>query len=409
MSFFAIVFYKCNKKLALIQTVYSQERGQNLVPRRGENIHKRKDGRWEARYIKDRKNGKAVYHSVYAKTYSEVKAKLKACITKEKDSKIEKCSKKMTFDDAFKKWLEYKQHFIKISSYNKYFNLYGSYISDFLKDTYLDEISNSTLQEAVISIMNLKNKRTKQKLSTSTVRGIVYVIKSVVLFAQKQGYIKAFCLQIDIPNNQTKSIQALTREEQNILEFHAKLKLDTISLAVLICLYTGLRIGEVCALRWEDVDLNNKYIVVNKTVQRIQQHHVSYRASKTVLTVTPPKTNKAIRKIPISSILYPILNEYREQNYSGDKHYVLTNCNGDMIDPCSIQYKFKELIKKLKLTSITFHGLRHTFATRCIELGMDIKTLSEILGHSNVSTTMSIYVHSTELQKVKQMELLSQL
>ena len=335
MSFFAIVFYKCDKKIALIQIIYSQERGQIFVPRRGENIHKRKDGRWEARYIIDRKNGKAVYHSVYAKTYSEVKAKLKDCIAKEKDSKIEKCSKKMTFDDAFKKWLEYKQHFIKMSSYNKYFNLYGSYISDFLKDTYLDEILNSTLQEAVISIMNLKNKRTKQKLSTSTVRGIVYVIKSVVLFAQKQGYIKAFCLQIDIPNNQTKSIQALTREEQNILEFHAKLKLDTISLAVLICLYTGLRIGEVCALRWEDIDLNNKYIVVNKTVQRIQQHHVPYGASKTVLITTPPKTNKAIRKIPISSVLYPILNEYRNQNYRSSKHYVLVNKNNDMIDPCS--------------------------------------------------------------------------
>ena len=359
MSIFAIVFYKCDKNTAFIHFIYSQERGQIFVPRRGENIHKRKDGRWEARYIKDRKNGKAVYHSVYAKTYSEVKAKLKACITKEKDSKIGKNPIKMTFDDVFQEWLRYKQNFIKQSSYNKYFNLYGSYISDVLKDTYLDEISNSTLQEVVISIMNLKNKRTKQKLSTSTVRGIVYVIKSVILFAQKQGYIKEFCLQIAIPSKEVKNIQVLSRNEQNILEFHTRLKLDTISLAVLICLYTGLRIGEVCALRWEDIDLNNKYIVVNKTVQRIQQHHVPYRTSKTVL--------------------------------------------------CSIQYKFKELIKKLKITPITFHGLRHTFATRCIELGMDIKTLSEILGHSNVSTTMSIYVHSTELQKVKQMELLSQL
>lgn len=408
MSFFAIVFYKCDKKITLIQTIYSQERG-HFVPRRGENIHKRKDGRWEARYIKNRKNGKAVYASVYAKTYSEVKAKLKKRITKEKDSKIEKSSLRMTFDDAFTKWLEYKQHFIKQSSYNKYFNLYDNYIRVILKDTYLDNVSNSTLQEVVISLMNLKNKRTKQKLSTSTVKSIVYVFKSVILFAQKQGYIKGFCLQIDIPNNETKSIQALTREEQNILEFHTKLNLDTISLAILVCLYSGLRIGELCALRWEDIDLNNKYIVVNKTVQRVQQHHVPYRTSKTILITTPPKTNKAIRKIPISSVLYPILNEYYKQNYRSSKHYVLVNKNGDMIDPRSIQYQFKELIKKIKITQITFHGLRHTFATRCIELGMDIKTLSEILGHSNVSTTMSIYVHSTEQQKKNQMELLSQL
>ena len=136
MSIFAIVFYKCDKNTAFIHFIYSQERGQIFVPRRGENIHKRKDGRWEARYIIDRKNGKAVYHSVYAKTYSEVKAKLKACITKEKDSKIGKNPIKMTFDDVFQEWLRYKQNFIKQSSYNKYFNLYGSYISDVLKDTY---------------------------------------------------------------------------------------------------------------------------------------------------------------------------------------------------------------------------------------------------------------------------------
>lgn len=409
MSFITIFFYEYDKNTALIQTVYSQERGQNLVPRRGENIHKRKDGRWEARYIKDRKNGKAVYHSVYAKTYSEVKAKLKNCIAKEKDSKIEKTSKKMTFDDVFQEWLKYKQNFIKQSSYNKYFNLYTNYINDVFKNTCLDDVSNSMFQEAVISMINLKNKRTKKKLSSSTIKSIVYVIKSTVLFAQKQGYIKAFCLQIEIPSNEAKNIQVLSRNEQNILEFHTRLKLDTISLAILVCLYSGLRIGEICALRWEDIDLNNKYIVVNKTVQRIQQIQVPYRATKTILTVTPPKTNKAIRKIPISSVLYSILSKYYEQNYRSSKHYVLVNKNNDMIDPRSIQYQFKELIKKIKITQITFHGLRHTFATRCIELGMDIKTLSEILGHSNVSTTMNIYVHSTEQQKKNQMELLAKL
>ena len=408
MSFITIFFYEYDKNTALIQTVYSQERG-HFVPRRGENIHKRKDGRWEARYIKDRKNGKAVYHSVYAKTYSEVKAKLKNCIAKEKDSKIEKTSKKMTFDDVFQEWLKYKQNFIKQSSYNKYFNLYNNYISRTLKDIYLDDVSNSMFQEAVISMINLKNKRTKKKLSSSTIKSIVYVIKSTVLFAQKQGYIKAFCLQIEIPSNEAKNIQVLSRNEQNILEFHTRLKLDTISLAILVCLYSGLRIGEICALRWEDIDLNNKYIVVNKTVQRIQQIQVPYRATKTILTVTPPKTNNAIRKIPISSVLYSILSKYYEQNYRSSKHYVLVNKNNDMIDPRSIQYQFKELIKKIKITQITFHGLRHTFATRCIELGMDIKTLSEILGHSNVSTTMNIYVHSTEQQKKNQMELLAKL
>lgn len=380
------------------------------MPRRGENIHKRKDGRWEARYIKARINDKTIYKSIYASSYREVKTKLKEQIKYDicLSDKIEQ-PKKIKFDEVFNQWIKYKQNFIKESTYNKYLNLYENYIRSMLKEIYIDELSNNMIQEKIVVLMNLKNKQTKQKLSSSTIRSVVYLIKSTILFAQKKEYIKQFYLQIDMPTNEAKNIKVLSRSEQGILETYTKNKLDMVSLAVLICLYTGLRIGELCALKWENIDFLNKCIIVNKTVQRVQKKGKSYPLAKTALVVTSPKTKNAQRKIPIPSVLYSILKTYYGKEKIMNEHYVFVNKSGDMIDPRTVQYHFKRIIELTNIQTITFHALRHTFATRCIELGMDIKTLSEILGHSNVSTTMNIYVHSTEIQKFKQMELLSQL
>ena len=162
----------------------------------------------------------------------------------------------------------------------------------------------------------------------------------------------------------------------------------------------------MCALTINDIDLNKKFINVDKSVQRIQKKNNSNpMASKTSLIITIPKTKNAVRKIPISSVLNSILEKYLP--LVAGKKYLFSNKDGNMIDPRTIQYQFKQVLEKAELPPISFHALRHTFATRCIELGMDMKTLSEILGHSNVTTTMSIYVHSTELQKKEQIELLA--
>ena len=185
-------------------------------------------------------------------------------------------------------------------------------------------------------------------------------------------------------------------------------QLNIYTLSILFCLYTGVRIGELCALKWNHIDFNNRLIIIDQTVQRIQNKHEN-NISKTYLSVTRPKTVNSLRKIPITTNLYTILTEYYNQNYIKKDTYIFNNQFNTPIDPRRIQKHFKMILSKLNLTSITFHGLRHTFATRCIELGMDIKTLSEILGHSNVATTMSIYVHSTDSQKREQMELLSKM
>lgn len=376
------------------------------MPRRGENIHKRKDGRWEARYIKGRqKNGKAIYGYLYAKTYRDVKQKLKDQLLKQESQSIRQ---RFYFNNIVEEWLEYKQHFIKESTYNKYFNSYINYIQKHFSHYYLDQVKNELVQKYILTLSKQKNYRTEENLSVSTLRIVTYIIRSTLNYASKQNYIPFYPLDIELPTSQKKTIQILSKEEQHLLEESIKIKNDCYSLAIIIVLYTGVRIGELCALKWEDIDFRTKVIHIYKNIQRVQnkQQNLSF---KTYLSITEPKTKSGVRNIPITTSLYTILKNYYTYYNEKQNDYIFRDQANNPIDPRKIQSHFTNIIKQLNITSITFHALRHTFATRCIELGMDIKTLSEILGHSHVSTTMSIYVHSTDIHKREQMELLSKL
>lgn len=377
------------------------------MSRRGENIRKRKDGRWEARYIKGRKNdGKIIYGSIYAKTYKEVKQKLHIYL--ENNTVTINHSKQIKFNEVVKQWLNYKKSFIKDSTYNKYLNTYEKYIKDYMLSYYINQLTNNHIQNFILDLSKKTNYRTNKQLSLSTMRVVVYIIKSVFSFASKQGFITPIKIDVDIPKIEKKQIHVLQKQEQLILENYCMNQINLYTLSILFCLYTGVRIGELCALKWNHIDFNNHLIIINQTVQRIQNKREN-NISKTYLSITKPKTVNSLRRIPITSNLYTILKEYYNQNCKKNDSYIFNNQSNIPIDPRRIQKHFKTILLKLNLTSITFHGLRHTFATRCIELGMDVKTLSEILGHSNVATTMSIYVHSTDNQKKEQMELLSKI
>ena len=156
----------------------------------------------------------------------------------------------------------------------------------------------------------------------------------------------------------------------------------TTKLAVLLSYNMGLRIGEVCGLRWDDIDLHKGTLTIRKTVQRI------YENRKTKIYIGSPKSKCSERIIPIPGFLLPILKEYKRCEY------VLSGCE-KVVEPRTLQYRFKTLLKKAKIPSVTFHSLRHSFATNCIKLGFDVKTLSEILGHSSVEITLNRYVHSS--------------
>ena len=163
---------------------------------------------------------------------------------------------------------------------------------------------------------------------------------------------------------------------------------DIRNIGILICLYSGLRIGEVCGLKWRDIDLENKEIFVKRTVQRLYRG----KKQKSELIVTLPKTKCSMRRIPISKVLIEKLRKIKN-NYSEDC-FVITGSPYKHYEPLTYRHVYKQLLKQCKIPYKKFHCLRHTFATKCIRVGMDTKSLSEVLGHSNIGTTMNIYVHS---------------
>ena len=195
----------------------------------------------------------------------------------------------------------------------------------------------------------------------------------------------------------------MSAEKQAVLEENLLRAPDAEKLLIYVTLYTGLRIGEACALRWEDVDLKSRTIYIRQTVSRIWCFEDKKRSSK--LIIGPPKTTSSYRCVPICSKLLAVLNAYPYRNKSG---YILSDSQeGSYASPRTFECRFKKILLQSGLDSINYHALRHTFATRCIEKGVDIKSLSEILGHADVSTTLNTYVHSSMELKRLQIEKLA--
>ena len=186
----------------------------------------------------------------------------------------------------------------------------------------------------------------------------------------------------------------MSKEVQDRLVKYLLTDIDYTKLGILLCLYTGIRIGELCAMRLDDILINEKTIRVTKAIQRLQT--LSNTDTKTRIVVTDPKSLSSQRKIPLPDFLISIIVNL---NYRSNA-YILTGTNERYIEPRTLEYRFKAILKKCGLGNYKFHQLRHRFATQCVELGFDIKCLSEILGHSSVNITLNRYVHSTmELKK----------
>lgn len=373
------------------------------MPKKGENIYKRKDGRWEGRYIKSRTiSGKIVYGYVYAKTYREVKLKLHNAVFYSDQPLKPTTYNTELFSSIAMEWFESIQPHIKESTQNKYLNLLKSYILPEYGNLSLDNLTYDFISEQCDNLLLFGGSK-GTGLSPKTVTDALSVIRSILKFSIRQGK-KVPCdgSKIQVKRVQ-KTMRILSKTEQKKLCQYLYLELDSYNIGILLCLFTGLRVGEICALRWEDVSFSDQTIHVHSTLQRVQDKSNSEK--KTKIVITPPKTICSVRTIPIPDTLMEILVSYKGSSFG----YLLSNSDSKYVEPRTMQNRFKQALERSGIEPANFHSLRHTFATRCIELGFDVKSLSEILGHSTVNITMNRYVHPTLELKKENMQKLSSL
>lgn len=376
------------------------------MPRKGENIYKRKDGRWEGRYIKDYPNGKAAYGYVYAKSYRDVKQKLTLAtyntINQPICIQLQVSENKIRFCDLAADWMRTTKPQIKESSYIKYRNLLHSYVFPVYEEEFLDTMTHESI-ENFCNMLLLSGGVQKKGLSPKTVSDVLSLLHSIFSYAEKRGH-KNLCNTKGIIIRQChEEMTVLSQLEQEQLYQYLIENPSDRNLGILICLFTGLRIGEVCALCWEDISMHEKTIHVHGTMQRIQTLDHSERKTKVIIST--PKSKCSIRTIPIPDNIARII----EENYTDRHGYVLTNSDVKYVEPRTMENYFKRVMGNNSLKPVNFHTLRHTFATRCVEVGFDVKSLSEILGHASVNITMNRYVHPTMELKRSNMQKLSNL
>lgn len=369
------------------------------MPKKGENIYKRKDGRWEGRYIKSRtESGKIIYGYVYARSYRETKEKQKAKMVSCNSQTINK--NEHTFSRLAAEWFESIKLHTKASTQNKYHNMLTNYILPEYGNQPFNAITYDFIESHCKFLLEAGGKK-GNGLSPKTVSDVLAIIRNISKFAIRKGiYVACDASAVQIRQD-VKPMRVFSIAEQNQLCNHILENPEPCNIGILVCLFTGLRVGEICALRWEDISYSDQSIYIHHTLQRIQinQDH----GAKTKVVVTTPKSTCSIRKIPLPDEISKIL----VLNQKSSSGYLLTNDNYKFVEPRTMQNKFKKILNDAGIENANFHALRHTFATRCVELGFDVKSLSEILGHATVNITMNRYVHPTYELKMKNMQKLS--
>lgn len=365
------------------------------MPRRGENIYKRKDGRWEARYIKMHSpDGKAIYGYLYANSYRDVKEKQQ----QRKNIPALKPAVNVTCDQAefrviAENWINSLAPQIKISTQNKYQNLLDSYIYPMFGNMMLCEITHDVIEKGCNALLLYGGKK-GTGLSPKTVADTLSVVRSILRFASQSGVYTSCDEQSIHIKRPAGKMRVLSRNEQTKLCKYLYSDLNGCNIGILVCLFTGLRVGEICALRWEDISISDQTIHIRQTMQRIQDKGGG--GAKTKIILSKPKSACSVRSIPIPDELMRLILMHK----STQTGFFLTNSDQRYIEPRTMQNHFKRALKACDVPDANFHSLRHTFATRCVELGFDVKSLSEILGHASVNITMNRYVHpSMELKK----------
>lgn len=283
-------------------------------------------------------------------------------------------------------WKEYKRPYVKQSTMAAYVLILENHIlPTFGEDNSLPEQS---VQAFVLH-------KIESGLSTKSVKDILIVLKMVMKFGVKKEWMTYYEWDIKYPpSSENKVLDVLSVTNHRKILNHIQSHFTFMGLGIYISLSTGLRIGEVCALKWSDINVTDGILTVNRTIERI--YIIEVEKKHTELVINTPKTKNSCREIPMNKELLGMLKPLKK--VVNDDYYILTN-DERPIEPRTYRNYYKRLMEKLDIPKLKYHGLRHSFATRCIEVGCDYKTVSVLLGHSNISTTLNLYVHPNMEQK----------
>lgn len=359
------------------------------MPRKGLNIYKRKDGRWEGRYVKERTpTGKLRYGYIYDQSYGEVRKQLLSTEAEMASGKKEDASKDTVFNHILDLWLQSEHPRTKESTFSCYYRHVQNHIRPILGPLALADLNAFQIEQFTCYLLREGRADGEGGLAPKTVSDILSIVKEAIEYAQYMGYLIHCPTSHLSPKQHDKEMRVLSIEEQRCLEKVLLSDIDRSKFGVLISLYTGLRIGELCALKWNCIDVQHDVLWVRKTLQRIQAIQCS--ETKTKVVITEPKSDCSNRCIPLPAYISRIARNF----VAAPEAFVLTGNEEIFLEPRTLQYRFSRYIKQSGIASANYHSLRHTFATRCVESGFDVKTLSEILGHSSVSITLNRYVHT---------------
>ena len=292
----------------------------------------------------------------------------------------------MKYKDLLLHWLEDQRTYQKYSTYSLYYNLCTNHIIPSIGEYDIDSLDEEVIQDFILAKLDHGSLKDGSGLSMKYVKDILCVVNLTI---NKD-------IEIRLPYAPDKSIEIFEKEDQITLINHLQSNINSRNFGILLCIHTGMRIGELCALKWSDINLENKTVKIDKNMIRTYT-----KIDGSVLRITPPKSRSSNRIIPLnSSIMY-----YANLLQQDDGRYVLTGSK-KYTEPNKFRLYYNQILKNLGIPHHKFHTLRHTFATRCIECGCDYKSLSQLLGHSNVAITMNLYVHPHMELKRKCVELL---
>lgn len=283
-------------------------------------------------------------------------------------------------------WKEYKRPYVKQSTMAAYVLILENHVLPYFGDG--DSLHEQAVQAFVLQ-------KLERGLSVKTIKDILIVLKMVMKFGVKNEWMTCYEWDIKYPTTTSnKELEVLSVANHRKILNYIQSHFTFAGLGIYISLSTGLRIGEICALKWSDINVVDGTITISRTIERI--YIIEGEKKHTELVINTPKTKNSCREIPMSKELLAMIKPLKK--VVNDDFYVLTN-DERPTEPRTYRNYYNGLTAKLDIPKLKYHGLRHSFATRCIEAGCDYKTVSVLLGHSNISTTLNLYVHPNMEQK----------